>query len=164
VPAAARIYRLNPVKDRFLARGTKATLKLRVSAKTLKAIKRALRKHERVTANIKVTIRDALGNRASMKSLASTSEAILSQRLPAAPPDDPDAVFRQPPPPPRTVAPMLGINPDLMGTAATIYGVGAAAAALLQTRQILRSKSRARSPHASSPATPAATQSGCSTA
>lgn len=35
---------------------------------------------------------------------------------------------------------MLGINPDLMGTAATIYGVGAAAAALLQARQILRSK------------------------
>jgi uncharacterized protein with PQ loop repeat len=35
---------------------------------------------------------------------------------------------------------MLGINPDLMATAATIYGVGAAAAALLQARQILRSK------------------------
>jgi len=35
---------------------------------------------------------------------------------------------------------MLGINPDLMGTAATIYGVGAAAAALLQARQILRSR------------------------
>jgi uncharacterized protein with PQ loop repeat len=35
---------------------------------------------------------------------------------------------------------MLGVNPDLMGTAATIYGVGAAAAALLQARQILRSK------------------------
>jgi uncharacterized protein with PQ loop repeat len=35
---------------------------------------------------------------------------------------------------------MLGINPDLMGTAATIYGVGAAAAALLQARQILTSR------------------------
>jgi uncharacterized protein with PQ loop repeat len=35
---------------------------------------------------------------------------------------------------------MLGISPDLMGTAATIYGVGAAAAALLQARQILRRK------------------------
>jgi uncharacterized protein with PQ loop repeat len=33
---------------------------------------------------------------------------------------------------------MLGIDPDLMGTAATIYGLGAAAAALLQARQILR--------------------------
>jgi MtN3 and saliva related transmembrane protein len=35
---------------------------------------------------------------------------------------------------------MLGISPDLMGTAATVYGVGAAAAALLQARQIVRRK------------------------
>ena len=33
---------------------------------------------------------------------------------------------------------MLGISSDLLGTAATFYGVGAAAAALLQARQILR--------------------------
>jgi uncharacterized protein with PQ loop repeat len=38
------------------------------------------------------------------------------------------------------VAPMLGISPDLMGMAATFYGVGAAATALLQARQILRSR------------------------
>jgi uncharacterized protein with PQ loop repeat len=35
---------------------------------------------------------------------------------------------------------MLGISPDLLGTAATVYGIGAAAAALLQARQILRHK------------------------
>ena len=35
---------------------------------------------------------------------------------------------------------MLGISPDVMGTAATLYGVGAAAAALLQARQIVRRK------------------------
>ena len=35
---------------------------------------------------------------------------------------------------------MLGINPDVMGTAATLYGVGAAAAVLLQARQIVRRK------------------------
>jgi uncharacterized protein with PQ loop repeat len=35
---------------------------------------------------------------------------------------------------------MLGISPDLRGTAATVYGVGAAAAALLQARQIVRRK------------------------
>jgi MtN3 and saliva related transmembrane protein len=35
---------------------------------------------------------------------------------------------------------MLGISPDVMGTAATVYGVGAAAAALLQARQIVRRK------------------------
>ena len=35
---------------------------------------------------------------------------------------------------------MLEFSPDLLGTAATLYGVGAAAATLLQARQILRSK------------------------
>jgi MtN3 and saliva related transmembrane protein len=35
---------------------------------------------------------------------------------------------------------MLGISPYLIGTAATVYGVGAAAAALLQARQIGRRK------------------------
>jgi hypothetical protein len=33
---------------------------------------------------------------------------------------------------------MFGISCDLLGSAATFYGVGAAAAALLQARQILR--------------------------
>jgi MtN3 and saliva related transmembrane protein len=33
---------------------------------------------------------------------------------------------------------MLGISPDLIGTAATLYGIGAAAASLLQARQIVR--------------------------
>jgi hypothetical protein len=37
---------------------------------------------------------------------------------------------------------MLEMNPDLMGTAATIYGVGAAATARLPARQILRRKNR----------------------
>ncbi len=35
---------------------------------------------------------------------------------------------------------MLGITPNLLGAAATLYGVGAAASALLQTRQIVRRK------------------------
>src|ERR671931_260015 len=35
---------------------------------------------------------------------------------------------------------MLGISTDLIGTAAAVYGVGAAAAALLQARQIMRRK------------------------
>ena len=35
---------------------------------------------------------------------------------------------------------MLGISSDVIGTAATLYGVGAAAAALLQARQILSRK------------------------
>jgi uncharacterized protein with PQ loop repeat len=35
---------------------------------------------------------------------------------------------------------MLGISPDVVGTVATLYGVGAATAALLQARQIMRRK------------------------
>jgi uncharacterized protein with PQ loop repeat len=33
---------------------------------------------------------------------------------------------------------MSGVSPDLLGTVATLYGVGAACAALLQARQIVR--------------------------
>jgi uncharacterized protein with PQ loop repeat len=33
---------------------------------------------------------------------------------------------------------MFGITPEVLGTAATVYGVGAAVAALLQARQIVR--------------------------
>lgn len=36
---------------------------------------------------------------------------------------------------------MLGITSDVLGTVATVYGVGAAAAALLQARQIVRRRS-----------------------
>jgi MtN3 and saliva related transmembrane protein len=35
---------------------------------------------------------------------------------------------------------MLGIDPEVIGTAATLYGVGAAAAVLLQARQVVRRK------------------------
>ena len=35
---------------------------------------------------------------------------------------------------------MLGMNPDLIGTAATLYGIGAAGAVLLQACQIVRRK------------------------
>lgn len=38
------------------------------------------------------------------------------------------------------LAPMFGLDPDLIGMAATIYGLGLAAVALLQARQILRTK------------------------
>ena len=33
---------------------------------------------------------------------------------------------------------MFGITPEVLGTAATVYGIGAAGAALLQARQIIR--------------------------
>ena len=36
---------------------------------------------------------------------------------------------------------MLGIHPELIGLIATLYGVGAAATALLQARQVVRRRS-----------------------
>jgi len=46
-----------------IARGGKATLKLKVSRKALGTIKRALRRRAKVRAKLKVTVRDAAGNR-----------------------------------------------------------------------------------------------------
>ena len=62
VPAASKTYRLKAIKNRFVARGTKATLKLKVPKKALKAIKRALRGRKKVKASIKLTARDGAGN------------------------------------------------------------------------------------------------------
>ena len=62
VPAASKLYRLKAVKNRFVARGTKATLKLKVPKKALKAIKRALRAGRKVKAKLKLNARDGAGN------------------------------------------------------------------------------------------------------
>ena len=62
VPGASKVYRLKAIRNRFVARGTKATLKLKVPKKALKAIKRALRGGKKVKATIKLTARDAAGN------------------------------------------------------------------------------------------------------
>ena len=45
-----------------IARGEKATLKLKVSRKTLRTVKRALRRGKKVRAKTRVTVRDAAGN------------------------------------------------------------------------------------------------------
>ena len=55
-------YKLKGVKNRLIARGHRATLKLKVSKKGLRAIKRALRKHKKVSAKLKLSLRDAAGN------------------------------------------------------------------------------------------------------
>jgi hypothetical protein len=62
VPAASRVYRLKGIRNRFVANGTKATLKLKVPKAALKAIMRALRAKKKVKASIKLTARDAAGN------------------------------------------------------------------------------------------------------
>jgi uncharacterized delta-60 repeat protein len=62
VPAASKVYRLKAIRNRFVASGTKATLKLKVSKAALKAIKRALRGRKKVKASIKLTARDGAGN------------------------------------------------------------------------------------------------------
>jgi hypothetical protein len=62
VPGASKVYRLKSIANRFVASGTKATLKLKVPKAALKAIKRALRGRKKVKASIKLTARDAAGN------------------------------------------------------------------------------------------------------
>ncbi len=62
IPGASKVYKLKAVKGRFVARGTKATLKLKVSKKIRKALTRALRKRKRVKATLKLGVRDASGN------------------------------------------------------------------------------------------------------
>jgi uncharacterized delta-60 repeat protein len=62
VPAASKVYRLKAIRNRFVANGTKVTLKLKVPKAGLKAIKRALRARKKVRASIKLTARDGAGN------------------------------------------------------------------------------------------------------
>ena len=58
VSAASKAYRLKAIANRFVASGTKATLKLKVPKAALRAIKRALRGGKKVKASIKLTARD----------------------------------------------------------------------------------------------------------
>ena len=67
VPAASKVYRLKAIRNRFVASGTKATLKLKVPKAALRAIKRALRARKKVKASIKLTARDGAGNLTTRK-------------------------------------------------------------------------------------------------
>ena len=67
VPKASKVYRLKSIASRFVARGTKATLKLKVPRAALKATKRALRARKKIKASIKLTARDGAGNLATAK-------------------------------------------------------------------------------------------------
>jgi hypothetical protein len=57
-----KAHKLKGVKARFIARGHRATLRLKVSKKALRAIKRALGRHRKVRARLTIKARDAAGN------------------------------------------------------------------------------------------------------
>jgi hypothetical protein len=58
----SRIYKLIGVKNRFVAHGSKATLKVQLRRNVVKAIARGLRKREKVKATLTLTARDAARN------------------------------------------------------------------------------------------------------
>jgi len=66
VPGAAKVLRLKKA-TRHLAARAKATLKLRLSKQTLRALRRAFAKRPRLTARVTVTARDSAGNVSSAK-------------------------------------------------------------------------------------------------
>jgi hypothetical protein len=62
IRGSKKTYSPNRVKNRFVARGQKATLKLKLSKKAQNAINHALRRHRRVEAKLTVAGRDAARN------------------------------------------------------------------------------------------------------
>jgi hypothetical protein len=62
IRGSKKTYRLKGVGNRLIERGRKATLRLRVSKKTLRAARRALRGHRRVTARLVIEVRDGAWN------------------------------------------------------------------------------------------------------
>ena len=62
IRGSKKTYSPRGVKNRFIARGQKATLKLKLSKKAQTAINHALRRHRRVGVKLTVAGRDAAGN------------------------------------------------------------------------------------------------------
>jgi hypothetical protein len=62
-----KVYKLPGVGARFVARGSTATLGLKVPRNALGAIERALRRHHRVRAELKLSMQDAAGNVAALR-------------------------------------------------------------------------------------------------
>jgi Bacterial Ig domain len=67
VQGASERYKLTGVRNRFIARGHKRTLKATVSKKARAAMHRALRRHKKVKATLRLTLRDAAGNVATRR-------------------------------------------------------------------------------------------------
>ena len=66
VPGASKTYRLSPASS-SLAAGAKARLKLKLSKKAKKAVRRALKKGRRPKASIGVTVSNAAGGTTAIK-------------------------------------------------------------------------------------------------
>jgi hypothetical protein len=62
VRGASRVFRLRPVRDRMVTRGTKVVLRLKLSKTARQAIKRALLGRARVKVRVKLRMRDRAGN------------------------------------------------------------------------------------------------------
>jgi hypothetical protein len=67
VPGASKAYRLRAVKNRAVARGTTARVKLKLKKKLRSAIKKALGAGRKAKAKVTVQVRDAAGNAATKK-------------------------------------------------------------------------------------------------
>ena len=63
---ASKVHRFKKVSAKAVP-GTVVKLRLRLSKKSLKAVKRALRHHRKLKAKIRITARDAAGNSKSAK-------------------------------------------------------------------------------------------------
>jgi Ca2+-binding RTX toxin-like protein len=61
LPGASKQLKLAPASAK-IAKGGSARLKLKLSKKSLKTVKRALKKRKRIRAHIRVTVRDSAGN------------------------------------------------------------------------------------------------------
>ena len=62
VPGAAKVFKLGKAKKKSIRAGGKAKLKLKVSKKARRAIRKALRNKRKVRATIKLRVADTLGN------------------------------------------------------------------------------------------------------
>lgn len=67
VPGTANVYRLKGVRNRRVPKGSRATLKLKLSRKVLRRAKRARRRHRTVRATVRLVVKDAAGNSVSFK-------------------------------------------------------------------------------------------------
>jgi hypothetical protein len=66
IPGVSKSYRLRSIK-RSLTAGKKVTLKLKLSKKVIQTAKRALRKHKRIRATVRLTAKNSAGTKASRK-------------------------------------------------------------------------------------------------
>jgi hypothetical protein len=62
IQGASRAYTLKGARGIFIARGALRTLSLRIPPRALRAVRRGLRRHRRVSARLTVEARDAAGN------------------------------------------------------------------------------------------------------